>query len=90
MDLTTLLVLNSIMKFWMLQKLTCQMKNEGIALGIIKSKDNRTLSEQCIKASIVRRVEVNKIPKKVLYTQVLPHNASRKIQGGYVYMEVKG
>lgn len=54
MDLTTLLVLNSIMKFWMLQKLTCQMKNEGIALGIIKSKDNRTLSEQCIKASIVR------------------------------------
>ncbi|MGE7921401.1 hypothetical protein ACQKM9_21055 [Viridibacillus sp. NPDC093762] len=88
MDVTTLFVLNSVMKFWMLQKLACQMKYEGIILGIIDSKDNRTIIEECINSFNSKRLASNKIPKNVLYTQVLLYNVSKKLQDGYVYMEV--
>lgn len=50
-----------------------------IVVGIIVSKDDRTLNEEDIKSFCSERLAAYKIPKRFLYTKVLPRNASGKI-----------
>ncbi|MBK3495458.1 long-chain fatty acid--CoA ligase [Viridibacillus sp. YIM B01967] len=58
-------------------------------VGIIVSKENLTLNEEEVKNFCSERLAAYKIPKKFIYTEVLPRNASGKILKYQLREEIK-